>query len=869
MTANPTFLKEHYRYDNSILMRRPDRSILCFLIVTLIVGVTSRPGHAQSPTTAIESKETYKLATSAMRDGLFSVAANNFRATLDDPTLASDQRAALEKLYVESLVRSGSSAAAMKFIQELPAQLPSEMNFWQGVAAIRLGRLADAATALKSYQESGDKTYQLAAALARADVLLALREPVTAAETLEIVSKQQVSKDDRVWLVLKQAEIATEIGDFEAAESYLTTLPSDKIQVQADVARDYVTARLHLGQGRYDQAAVTFQSLTVDDREVPEVIATASRIGTAKAQLLAGQPEQAVRALKDWLTQTPSPSSDDVRQVFQLLDGAGLFVDASITAIHAADIQQWTRDTRPLVAAEATYHVVRAQLAKDPVLAWDTLEDFAQWYGFQKPIPVPISLIRGETMLRLGQFNAASDLLAALSSAKLSAEEEVRRAFLLGQAATMSGDFDAAQKAFASAALRATPQTAAVSNYNAALAAMQNGLGSGFEPFRSALEETGRGELAARLLLERGIYLSGEDPELARVAIWQYIRSFPNRAESSRAYIILAEIALRNDPPAPEKARNQLSKVTSANALPSDLEKRDYLMIWVSDLDGEFPEAISLANEFITKWPNSPYIDEVRMKLGETYFNTGDYVNARAQFVELADSSASPVFQERARFFAGRAASLSLSESSLDDALELFQKVVDNGGSLVVDARREQAILLVRQAKIDAAVDLLDSVLADRDSLQKREFLGVLLQKGEILLANRPGDEAAVAEARDAFHTLVEESSAEKSTAYKEIRAKGIYSLGRLAEASGHQDEALDYYYQILESDTTAENGTGVVFWQFRSGMSAIDLLTRSKNWEAAATLATKVSKLPHPRAEEAKALAEKIRLNHFIWPEK
>lgn len=846
-------------------MRRPDRSIIRLLIVTLVVAASLRIGHAQSSTPALESREPYVLATSAMRDGLYSVAANNFRATLDDPTITADQRSSLKKLYVEALVRSGSSAAALKFIQEITPPLAAPMNFWQGVAAINRGRLADAATALKSYQESGDTTYQIAAALAHADVLLALREPAAAAESLEVVSKL-ISKDERVWIVLKQAEIATAIREFDAAEAYLATLSDDEIPVQAKVARDYVTAQIHLGLDRYDRAAVTFQSLTSEDREVPKGIATASRIGAARAQLLSGRSEPAVRALKDWLRQSSAPDSTDVEQVFQLFDDAGLFSDASTNAIHAADIKLWTRDPRPLVAAEATYHVVSAQLANDPVLAWDTLNAFTQWYGNEKPIPVPISLIRGETMLRLGQFNAASDLLAGLASAKLSVEHEVRRAFLLGQSATMSGDFDAAQKAFASAALRASPQTAAVSNYNAALAAMQNGLGSGFEPFRSALEETDRGELAARLLLERGIYLSGEDPELARVAIWQYIRSFPNRAESSRAYIILAEIALRSNPPAPDKALNQLSKITATNTLPSDLEKRDYLMIWVSDLAEEFPDAISQANEFIAKWPNSPYLNEVRMKLGETYFNTGDYVNARAQFVTLAEGSTSPVFQERAYFFAGRAASLTLSETSLDDALELFQKVVDSGGNLAIDARREQAILLVRQAKIDAAVALLDSVLADSESLEKREFLDVLFQKGEILLANRPGDKDAIEAARDAFHTLVEESSTEKSTAYKEIRAQGIYSLGRLAEASGQLDEALGYYYQILESNAATTSEKGVVFWQFRSGMSAIDLLTRSKNWEAAAALATKVSKLPHPRADEAKALGEKIRLNHFIW---
>ena len=143
------------------------------------------PASGQDAAADADSKDHLALAESALADGLYDVAANNFGKALDDPTLKESQRQSVEKRYVESLVRAGSSTAALEYLGEISEPLPGELYFWRAMALMNYGRLADAAVALKNYQQSDDKTYQLAAGLARAEVLFVLREPMAAAEVLE------------------------------------------------------------------------------------------------------------------------------------------------------------------------------------------------------------------------------------------------------------------------------------------------------------------------------------------------------------------------------------------------------------------------------------------------------------------------------------------------------------------------------------------------------------------------------------------------------------------------------------------------------------------------------------------------------------
>lgn len=849
----------------------------------LSIGLTTLMSHADerigaSPPAATQDRTLvslnsiteYRTAHQAMRDRLYGVAAENLRAVDAIESLTPDERVAVQVMLLEALVRDGKARDALVAASAISQTDDPAGIFWLAQAQAVAGRLAASAAAFDRYHETNDPAFRLAATMSHADVLLQLREPSAA---LHVVSTSledpKLSKNDSVWLLLKKVEILLVTSGFEVAESTLADLDASDLSPASALLRDYLSAQVHLGLGRFEQAAGEFGGLLNQEAstKLPPKVAGAAALGQAHASIGAGDRDAAILTLKKMIADLSVESPETLDAAFSLLAELGVFSSEDQGSPHEGDIREWVRSNRPRVAGLATYYQVASLLEGDPVEAWDLLGSYRQWVGPGVELAPPLLLLEAETLIKLGQFPPASKLLVLLADRGLTVEQETKRAFLLGQSAMKSGDYVEAQRAFASAALRAAPNVSAAANYNAAVAAMQNGLGSGFQQFLSNLKDNGSQSLAAQLLLERGIYLSEREPELARVAIWQYIRSFPRRAENARAYIVLAEIALRQSPPAPEKARNQLTHVPDSGVLSEDLEKRDYLLIWVADLEGHPAEAIKRATLFLDEWSDSGYADATRMKLAEVFFNSGDYVNARAQFEYLANHSSSPVIIERALFFAGRAASLSLSEKGLVDAIKLFQRVIDKDGRLLLRARREQAAILVRQGKIDDAIDLLDVVLEDNTQDNQDEHFDVLQQKGEILLTNRPNDKKALAGAEAAFQAMVNYGQSTSVGNASRYLAEGRFGLGRIAEVRGTPDKALTYYYAILESE--AEPGTppaDAVVWKFRSGMVAVDLLMREKRWNAAALLAGRLGQLPHPRADEARDIAERIELNHFIW---
>ncbi|QQL44027.1 tetratricopeptide repeat protein [Sulfuriroseicoccus oceanibius] len=856
-------------------MMRP--IFLSLALAGLPIALPAYAAADESTTTAETQKiilrdaEQFRIGRQAMADSLYGVAAENFRTLASSTELSDEDRLTVEVLLLEALVRDGQAVDAVLVTSGFDPAAPPAGLFWgaQGFAAA--GRLADAADWFSRYLESGDTRYVLAASLSQADVLLWLREPAAALEVIEAALERNgsIEESDRVWLFLKGAEVLLATSDFEKAEQWLTQLDGDALTPVSSLLRDYLAAQVDLGLGRFKEAAVRFGGLLnqPDGGKLPPKVAGAAALGQAHAALAAGTPEDAVLTLKKMVNDPAIESEEALNAAFKLLAEFGVFETSDRGVAHEGDVREWVRSGRPLIASLATFHQVKHMLKQSPVEAWDLLESYRKWLGPGAELSPSLKLLEAETLIELGQLEPARILLTTLEEGTLAMDEETKRWFLLGVASIRSGRYSDAQRAFANAALRAAPDVSSAANYNAAVASMQSGENHGFQQYLGNLEKSGHQGLAAQLLLERGIYLSERQPELARVAIWQYIRSFPRRAENARAYIVLAEIALRQSPPAPDKARNQLSHVSDSGTLREDVEKRDYLLIWVADLEGSAPEAIKRALLFLEAWPDSVYADATRMKLAEIYFNSGDYVNARGQFEFLAKSSKDSDLVERALFFAGRSAALSLSDKGLDDAITLFQKVIDYDGKLLLRARREQAAVLVRQGKIDDAVDLLNVVLAENAKPTEDEYFDVLQQKGEILLGNRADDKAALTEAEQVFQVMVDRGRDASGGDVARHLAEGRFGLGRIAELRGLPDRALAQYYSIFESSDGEEGApSGSVAWRFRAGMNAVDLLIREKRWKAAARLAGRVSKLPHPRAAEARDIAERIELNHFIW---
>jgi hypothetical protein len=107
---------------------------------------------------------------------------------------------------------------------------------------------------------------------------------------------------------------------------------------------------------------------------------------------------------------------------------------------------------------------------------------------------------------------------------------------------------------------------------------------------------------------------------------------------------------------------------------------------------------------------------------------------------------------------------------------------------------------------------------------------------------------------------------AEDDLSYK-WHARAGYTLAVALNSAGQSMEALEACHDVVESTGFSGPADPSEFrWYYRAGFLGIDLLEASKQWEAAARLAEKLSLSSGDRAAEAKERATKIRLEHFLW---
>jgi hypothetical protein len=95
---------------------------------------------------------------------------------------------------------------------------------------------------------------------------------------------------------------------------------------------------------------------------------------------------------------------------------------------------------------------------------------------------------------------------------------------------------------------------------------------------------------------------------------------------------------------------------------------------------------------------------------------------------------------------------------------------------------------------------------------------------------------------------------------------KGL-SLEKLEDA----DHALEIYYDVVsrEPESGLKNGEAPEFtWYYRAGFAAISLLEKRQQWKAAVRLADKLALTSGLRAAEAAEMANRLRLEHFVWEE-
>ena len=824
-------------------------------LITGLLALALGAGSAGLPAQlALKDAPDYAAARRALAGKLPAIALEKSLGLLEAGRIAETDLPTLRLLAVEAAVRAGR-------VEDLPelgaGDLPEGMaaKFWLAQALALRGNLSDAENLLAIVAGGPEKSLHGFAALARASLLVALREPKAALSALAPAaagSDKILSFQAR----LRQAEIHLLLGENGEAKSALDKLPAAPTPRDA-AAADYVRARLNAANGDHQAAIAEFDKIVARPRNLPTRLLHACQLGSAASRAASGQPEVATDNLIAFVN--ANPDSPLLPAAFAAMESAGVFADPA----RRADIENWEKSPSPALSVLAVLHHARAPgIKREDALR--QLEAVAALHA-KSPSITDVLLRRAELLVEGGRLDDAATQLQALGELELDATRQATRTFLVAKLKSARGETIDAATEFASAAdASATGNDAAdaiAARFNAGLANLLANDSGGFENALAQLLDRGGQATAfgARLLLERGLYLSSRDPGSARLFLWRFLQAAPVASERTRANLVLAEIALREDPPAPDKAMRQLERI-GPDAPEAVLERRDYLMVWTADLARDTSGAVHAANTFLARWPDSFLAEEVRFKTGAMLAADGQHATARAYFETLAEKPNSP-WREQALFQAARSAALSLTETSLEQAIALFQRVVDLKGPLAIPARQEQARLLVRQGKSEAAIALLKETLESKPAPAPTARRSLLSQQAEILLERKSANPEAVAEAGRIFQALA--SDPEAALVW---RNRASWYLGRAAMAMDKEDEALRVWYETMDESLPPGQEPLEADWAFRCGMSAVELLGKRQDWPAAAALANRLGTSGAPRSEEAAALHERLRLEHFLW---
>ncbi|MFM7180063.1 MAG: tetratricopeptide repeat protein [Verrucomicrobiales bacterium] len=828
-------------------MRLLIHAVVC--TIPLLAGVVA----VRAEPVSLQNSPEYSAARRALAGKLPSIAVEKSLALLEDGKIVEKDLPQLRLLLVEAAVR----AAKVDVLPSLTEQdLPDTMaaKFWLAQALALNGSLSQAESLLAKVSSGPEKPLQGFAALARASLLVALREPESALAALAPAGSGS-DKSLAFKARLRQAEIHLQLGQTDQAKSAMEKLPAAPSPADA-AAADYLRARIDEALGDHAGAIKEFEKIAARPRNLPTRIVHASLLGSARSLSAAGQSELATDNIIAFVNRYPD--SPILPAAFAAMEKAGVFADPS----RRADIENWEKSPNPGLATLSVLHRARANgVPRDKALRY--LEAVMTLHA-KSPLVTAVALRRAELLIEENRIEEAQALLASLDETTLNAPEQALRTFLNAQTKQESGNPEQAAADFALAADQMAPSDPAdaiAARFNAGLATLLRDDSGGFEDNLAKLLDGGGEATAfgARLLLERGLYLSSRSPGTARLHLWRYLQAAPESSERTRAYLVLAEIALRENPPAPEKAQRQLEKI-GPEAPDAVLERRDYLLVWTEDLAKDTSAAVAAANKFLARWPDSFLAEEVRFKTGAMLAADGQHAAARAYFEILAEKTDSP-WREQAIFQSARSASLSLTETSLEQAITLFQKVVDLKGPLTIAARQEQTRLLVRQGKMEAAIALLKETLDSKPAPDAQVKRSLLSQLAEILLERHEVDPDALAESGRIFNALATDPDAGLAW-----RNRAFWFMGRTAMAMEKPDEALRVWYDAMDQSLPPGQPPLETDWAFRCGMSAVELLSKRQEWPAAAALADRLGKSGAPRAAEAATLHERLRLEHFLW---
>jgi len=787
-------------------------------------------------------------AIKALDDGVPEVAMVRLRAFLDKNPAAEEWRAGAQKL-IEALLAANRPQEALSLLDDPRVREMRSTTFLRAQAMAGLRRWSEALPLYDAVAADPSSPFRAEAIFGEAETLRALGRLDEAQQKLATLFR------DKQWSVrarLHSAELFLDQHDPVNARRILDDVRP--VSSPDRKTRRFLLGRVELVQHHPERALSIFESLLKRPAGATHALAVATLFAVADAHLQLRTPEAGDDFVEDFIEH--HPTDVDLARIFAKLDE--LYRAERKPA--RTELERWTHEPEQPRRAFAQWYLARIELrAGRRERALPLFVELRRTHPNNPEIAAAL-LEYAQLQLEERHFD---DALAALNEARSVVPKPalLDRINLLGaEVQYRARRFEEAAIAFEQIAHSDSP-LAKMSIFNASLGWLQMGNGARFAANYDELQKQGDEEAPARLRLEQGLLQAAKGDNNAAVSLKNFLREFPQHTRASEAWVALAELAFHAQPPRLDEARKNLARAAESKPTTAAVERGEYLTIWIEEASGaDDSKVIELTNRFLREHTASTFAPDVRMKLAEAYYRRQDFANAQTQFEILAQENPNGPFAEKALFFVAASAMSSMGQQSLDHAIVLFDQVAQRKGELRWAARNEQAIIERKLGKPQDALLLYDDVLKnDAKPSEKRE---ALCGKGDIYFELAASDPKSYARAVEAYEQLANDAH---DIGY--WRNQALFKKGICLEKKEDRSGALNTFYQVLDTQSRPDRAPEL-FWFYKAGFNAARLLEDEANWNSAANIYQKLVAAGGPRAEEAKARLNRLRLEHFLWDE-
>src|SRR6184192_4317667 len=658
-------------------------------------------------------------ASAPLTEGVPEVAVARLQALLNKDLPDADWQIVAEKL-AEAQVAAREPEDTLVLLAGPRLRGLPWAKFWRAQALAALSRWADALPLYEELTRDRGSPFDGAATFGTAEMLRALGKCQQALRKLDLLFN---AKEWITTAQLRAAELSIEMAAATNARRLLAEMRPTVVAGRRE--RRVLRGRLELILQRPERAIGMFQALLKRPEGAPHATLIAALLGIADAHVQLKTPEAGDDVLERFIDRHSADS--DLALLFEKLDSL-------YRAEHKPsrnELEKWVRRPEQPRRTFARWYLARMEVRagrterarqlfsdlrrtsiKSPAIAQALLE-FAQFELNDRHFDEAIAILDDARLLRPGPA-----LLTRIN-------------FLSANVNYLAKRFDTATAAFEQIAYSNSPW-ARVALFNASSGWLQLGNHARFLADYSELEKQGGDEESrAGLRLEEGLMQAAKGDKKAAALLQQFIHDFPKNPRVSEAWVGLAELAFHSTPPRLGEARKNLARAADSSPTTVAAERADYLIIWIEDsADINEMKVVDLANRFLQQHAASSFAPEVRMKLAEIYYRRQDFANAQTQFEIRAQQNPDGPLGEKALFFAAESAMSSMAKHSLDQAIVLFDQVVQLNGDLKWAARNEQAVIERKLGKPQDALLLYEEVLkSNARPSEKRE---ALCGKGDI-----------------------------------------------------------------------------------------------------------------------------------------